>query len=248
MAEDKDGNIMGSSQSRRNRRSTTNRESGEREGENIQVWYRHSGQPEIDTIPDDCTYISIKYEREKLEDVGDHHITHMSIKTGVIPALMTPSLKQLQLKNVNPSQLDCLSSLTGLKVVMIWSSDFSAGLPPVIAELETLESLKLIDCQLRELPQSLKSLKRLKELDLALNNFSAGLPPVISEIGTLESLTLMSCQLRDLPQSLKSLKRLKKLDLDYSNFSAGLPPVIGEIGTLESLTLEDCQLRDLPQR
>ena len=46
-----------------------------------------------------------------------------------------------------------LSSLTHLKVLDVTSNSFSQGLPTVITEITSLETLILWGCQLSELPQ-----------------------------------------------------------------------------------------------
>ncbi|XP_067944838.1 malignant fibrous histiocytoma-amplified sequence 1 homolog [Watersipora subatra] len=131
-----------------------------------------------------------------------------------------------------------LKSLKRLKVLTLDFNNFSAGLPPVIGEIGTLEILLLRNCQLTDLPQSLSSLKRLKKLTLHENNFSKGLPSVIGEIGTLENLRLMKCQLRDLPQRLHYLTQLRYLNLS-ENFLVELPSVVYRMTNLKKLGLSD---------
>ncbi|XP_067944843.1 uncharacterized protein [Watersipora subatra] len=209
--------IMGSSQSRRES------ESGEREGQNLEVWYRHSGQPQIDHIPIRLTHFSMDDDRKILEDVGDHHITHISIMHRVIPALMTSSLKQLQLWNVNSSQLDCLRSLTGLDLLDIRDSNFSAGLPPVITEIGTLESLTLWMCQLRELPQRLDCETQLRYLNLSANNL-VELPSVVYRMANLKELDLYNNRkLLRINSEICKLQRLTQLYC-YECYSLQSPP------------------------
>lgn len=52
------------------------------------IWYRHSGQPDIERIPYDGPFKS-EDEREIAADVDNHHITHMYIKNGHVPSLIT---------------------------------------------------------------------------------------------------------------------------------------------------------------
>ena len=65
------------------------------------IWYRHSGQPEIDKIPFFPQYTTIQDEREITLDEG-HYITHMSIKGRVLPSLSTiaPSLTHLKIEDL----------------------------------------------------------------------------------------------------------------------------------------------------
>ena len=72
-----------------------------------EVWYRHSGEEEIDKIP----YIEI-IQHKRIEDVGeittdigDNYITHMSIRGSILPALFTvaPQLTHLQILELSDS-------------------------------------------------------------------------------------------------------------------------------------------------
>lgn len=66
------------------------------------VWYRHSGQPEIDSIPE-SPYIKHMTTTEILEDVSNHTITHMYIGFSNIPEEMfdiAPNLKALRLERI----------------------------------------------------------------------------------------------------------------------------------------------------
>ena len=46
-----------------------------------------------------------------------------------------------------------LSSLKQLKVLNVGDNNFTQGLPTVITEITSLETLKLKECQLSELPE-----------------------------------------------------------------------------------------------
>ena len=90
-----------------------------------EVWYRHSGEPEIDGLPD---HFEVRHrmftETEIVYDISDHYITHMSIKRGAIPSLdrIAPRLTHLQISYLrDTSQLDryylilCTYYLTSIK-------------------------------------------------------------------------------------------------------------------------------------
>ena len=66
------------------------------------LWYRHTGQPEIDDIPYDCTFKDIEYNREIIRDIGNHSITHMYVSNGVIPSLevVAPRLTHLKIHHL----------------------------------------------------------------------------------------------------------------------------------------------------
>ena len=93
------------------------------------VWYRHSGEQEIDKIPD----ISIgQYKRvedvgEITTDIGNNYITHMSIRGNIPPTLSTvaPQLTHLQIRDLyDSSQLeryvDEFNNSTRDKVIVIY--------------------------------------------------------------------------------------------------------------------------------
>ena len=70
------------------------------------VWYRHSGEEEIDKIP----YIDInQYKRVDVEeittDIGDNYVTHMSITGNILPTLSTvaPQLTHLKIRQLSDS-------------------------------------------------------------------------------------------------------------------------------------------------
>ena len=69
------------------------------------LWYRHTGEPEIEDIPDYCTFKDIKDDSEIIRDIGSHSITHMYILNGVIPSLevVAPRLTHLKIYGITES-------------------------------------------------------------------------------------------------------------------------------------------------
>ena len=67
------------------------------------MWYRHTGEPEIEDIPHYCTFKDIEDDSEIIRDIGNHSITHMYIKNGVIPSLevVAPRLTHLRVSVVH---------------------------------------------------------------------------------------------------------------------------------------------------
>ena len=76
-------------------------------GRKSRLWYRHTGQPEIDDIPDwwHCTFKTIEDDSEIIRDIGNHSITHMYIENGVIPSLevVAPRLTHLKILAITKS-------------------------------------------------------------------------------------------------------------------------------------------------
>ena len=72
-----------------------------------EVWYRHSGEKEIDKIPylDDDEYKIVEDVGEITTDIGDNYITHMSITGNILPTLSTvaPQLTHLRIEDLSDS-------------------------------------------------------------------------------------------------------------------------------------------------
>ena len=68
-----------------------------------EVWYRHSGETEIDEIPLSSRRKMLT-EGEIVDDIKDHYITHMSI-IGAIPSLdrIAPRLTHLEISDLRDS-------------------------------------------------------------------------------------------------------------------------------------------------
>ena len=69
------------------------------------LWYRHTGEPEIEGIPDYCAFKDIRDNSDIIRDIGSHSITHMYIGNGVIPSLevVAPRLTHLKIPDVTES-------------------------------------------------------------------------------------------------------------------------------------------------
>ena len=71
----------------------------------MRVWYRHTGQPQIDRIPYDASCKEVS-EAEIAGDVGDNHITHLKVY-GEIPAVDGSHITHLEIEWLPDSrQLD----------------------------------------------------------------------------------------------------------------------------------------------
>ena len=65
--------------------------------EKFHAWYRHSGEPEIDDLPESnlYSYTSLKGITER---IAEHHITHMIVKpkdTNILP-IVAPRVRKLR--------------------------------------------------------------------------------------------------------------------------------------------------------
>ncbi|XP_067945196.1 uncharacterized protein [Watersipora subatra] len=215
--------------------ASSSNDSKDMEGQRPQIWYRHSGQPEIKRIPPfpPCKLID---EQEIELDLANHHITHMFLENGMITRGITPHLKAVKLRNVNLSQLDWLKPATGLKELRMSFNNMSAGLPSIIGQFKDLVILRLVQCQLTDLPESFSSLSLLKELFLNNNDFSRGLPAAVAQLRNLATLHLVGCQLGDFPIKIDSESQLQDLDLSYNKL-VEVPAVVYRMANLRILGL-----------
>ena len=118
------------------------------------------------------------------------------------------------------------------------------GVPPELANLSRLESLRLHSNQLTGIiPPSLGNLSKLEYLSLYSNQLTGAIPKAFGSLAKLESLYLNSNQLTGgIPTELGSLSRLEVLSL-YSNHLTGeIPLVLASLAKLETLSLSSNQL------
>ena len=73
-----------------------------------EVWYRHSGEEEIDEIPGFTYRKIVKDVGEITTDIGDNYITHMSLYGDILPTLSTvaPQLTHLRIRLTDYSELE----------------------------------------------------------------------------------------------------------------------------------------------
>ena len=115
----------------------------------------------------------------------------------------------------------------------------SGPLPPVIAELTSLERLDLSDNALTgPLPQALGSLAALEDLDLARNEITGSLVSSVGNLKNLKTLDVSNNRLSGpLPASLGNLGMAEALDFSSNRLSGSLPPALGNLTGLGTLDL-----------
>ena len=84
------------------------------------------------------------------------------------------------------------------------------NLPPTIAELQTLEELKLSNCRFSSLPSEIGCLSRLRVMDISNCTALQSLPSSIGALQNLETLSLRNFGGR-LPEEIRLLPNLKEL-------------------------------------
>ena len=75
----------------------------------MRVWYRHSGEPEVQAFPPfNYSFRPARSVEEITSVIGDHHITHMVVR-GQITLPLTAICQRLT--HLKISELDTLSQL-----------------------------------------------------------------------------------------------------------------------------------------
>ena len=72
----------------------------------MELWYRHSGEPEIMGFPPfEPTFRLVRNVEEITSTIGDHHITHMCIQGEITLSLsaICQRLTHLQISGINSS-------------------------------------------------------------------------------------------------------------------------------------------------
>ncbi|KAF3442377.1 hypothetical protein FNV43_RR16293 [Rhamnella rubrinervis] len=157
-----------------------------------------------------------------------------------------------------------VENMTNLKQLYLDSVDMSSTvIPESLANLSSLETLSLFDCNLHgRFPKNIFHLPEIRDLDVSFNpdlvgflpefhsgsnltsltlsstKFSGTLPKSIGNLKYLNSLDIYSCSFSGtLPSTLWNLSELTNLDLSYSNFGGKVPFSLGKLTQLESLYL-----------
>ncbi|XP_067932896.1 uncharacterized protein [Watersipora subatra] len=204
--------------------------------------YRHSGEPEWNGELRDLACKHKNEEQEIKTDIGEHHITHLTIDGDRHLSLadIAPHMTHLRLRN--SSAVESLETFTTLKKLELCRIDLSLEWPSLPAN--SLEELRVIDCKMKTLPSCFGSLKSLRKFNISRNPVEV-LPESITALSSLEELNLSHCWISQLPESLGSLKSLRKLNL-CGNPIEVLPESITALSSLEELDLSHCNIGQIP--
>ncbi|XP_030957639.1 receptor-like protein 33 [Quercus lobata] len=169
--------------------------------------------------------------------------------------------KLLDLRRIHLEAL--VQNMTYLRELHLGKVNISSSLPQSLANLSSLTSLTLFDCNLQgKFPSNIFLLPKIQAIDLSHNyeligflpkflyrsslkklhlratNFSGEFPNSMVNLGSLNVLDLSETNLfGELPNSIGNLKSLNYLDLDSNNFSGAIPPSIGNLSQLTHLCL-----------
>ena len=121
--------------------------------------------------------------------------------------------KLLDLRRIDLEAL--VQNMTYLRELHLDDVKISPSLPQSVANLSSLTSLTLYDCNLQgEFPPNIFLLPRIQSIDLSYNPKLVGFLP-----------------------KFQSRSSLKELRLPYTNFSGSIPPSIGNLSQLTVLSL-----------
>ena len=131
------------------------------------------------------------------------------------------------------------------KVVYIDCSNYWITSIEGIYIFKNLETLRLYNNKIKQVPKTIDKLKNLKIINL-LNNRIEELPKEICNLKFLESIYLSYNQIKKLPKEIWNLKNLKVLDLSHNQLQI-LPKEIGKLENLKKLNLSFNQIQILPK-
>ncbi|XP_048131595.1 receptor-like protein 7 [Rhodamnia argentea] len=137
-----------------------------------------------------------------------------------------------------PNLGNFVENLTMLRELDLSSITMSSPFPHVLANLSSLKSLKLVECQLHgEFPVSIFQLPNLEVLNVQDNGNLYGFIPELHWGNPLKSLSLSGTNFSgEIPVSIGNLIFLNELLIWECDFSGSLP---GSLGNLSELALTD---------
>jgi len=119
-------------------------------------------------------------------------------------------------------------------------------LPPEIKQLNKLRYMEFHGCKLMALPPEIAELDSLQELKLSANlNQSLLLPEEIGDMPSLKILGISSFQLKNLPEEIGHLNSLEELSIWGCNLKE-VPKSIGGIQHLKRISLSGNNIETLP--
>jgi Leucine-rich repeat (LRR) protein len=122
-------------------------------------------------------------------------------------------------------------------------------IPEAIGRIISLESLRLIQCELEgTLPDSFRNLSRLATLDLGYNNFNGSLSEFLHPLATKEKNTLQVLNLNSneldgsLPGYFTRFPYLRDISISNNKLSGSFPNNFWQVSSIVDLDLSHNQL------
>ncbi|XP_078605300.1 uncharacterized protein LOC144878523 [Branchiostoma floridae x Branchiostoma japonicum] len=150
----------------------------------------------------------------------------------ITPSAITIDSFKTDLSHENDSQ-----PLTSITISDFQNQDIPNLLFSILCT-QNLQALKVSNCSLTVLPDSIGDFPSLRSLDLSKNQLK-DLPNSISHLSTLKVLNVSDCSLTALPESLGNLQSLTSMDISRNPLKT-LPITILHIPTLKVLNVSNC--------
>ena len=145
------------------------------------------------------------------------------------------------LKLQKPSLRNLVQNLTYLKALHLSLVDISSTIPHELANLSSLTSLFLKECELQgEFPMNIFQLPSLQYLSVRYNPYLTGYLPEFEEASPLKMLFLAGTSFSgELPTSIGRLDSLAELNIHSCNFTGLVPASLGHLPQLSYLDLSN---------
>lgn len=145
--------------------------------------------------------------------------------------------KLLELRN--PDFNSFVANFTKLEHLSLSKVDISSTVPDFLANLSSLESIRLTDCGLQgRFPVEIFQFPKLKILEIPYNPKLVGYLPEFNSSNLLEELCLENSGITgEIPHSIGNLHSLTVFDISGCNFSGTVPPSLGNLTHLKILVL-----------
>ncbi|KAM3754644.1 hypothetical protein ACB098_03G181700 [Castanea mollissima] len=145
--------------------------------------------------------------------------------------------KLLDLRRIDLEAL--VQNMTYLRELHLGKVNISSSLPQSLANMSSLTSLSLFECNLQgKFPSYIFLLPKIQAIDLSYNPNLVGFLPKFQSRSFLKELRLPYTNLSgEFPNSISNLKSLNYLDLSSNNLSGAISPSIGNLSQLTHLSL-----------
>ncbi|XP_065635311.1 receptor-like protein 6 [Quercus suber] len=167
---------------------------------------------------------------------------------GFLPEFLSrSSLRVLDLYSTNFSGKlpNSFGNLESLNLLDLHKANFFGELPNSIGNIESLSFLNLDYNQFfGAIPSSIGNLSQLTSLSLSFNNFNGQAPSTLGNLAKLNFISLESINLHGkIPSFLNNLTQLEYLYLSYNNFDGGFPTSLTNLTKLREIYISRCQLK-----
>lgn len=116
---------------------------------------------------------------------------------------------------------------------------------PKIAQLQQLQSLKIIQCPIKTLPKELSKLPQLSILECE-ETLLETIPACVFDCTNLTALSFTRSLIKSIPKEIKKLQKLQKFSAHHSKLEV-LPKELVELPQLEELKLYKISIQSLPE-